>query len=142
MAWPRGDLGQVERGEEEAMGGQLDPAHLAFGAKRSNAQLALADGIAVKRVEAVITSKLLGGLAGSIGALRQCPRQEGDFLDGADQRADQFADHQLGSAGCGLFVIGVLDAQDIAGILYQSMLEAPSGADEGAVLFPCELDSI
>ena len=70
----------------------------------------------------------------------QCPRQDVYRLGCANQRTGQLADHQVQCAGIGLSMRCIVNAQDVACILYQSMLKAPSSADERHPLFTGELD--
>ncbi len=74
--------------------------------------------------------------------MRERPRNNFYRFGFTAQRANQFADDQSRRIGRTLFVFSILDAENIAGILYQSMLKAASGSEEWHIVFARESNRV
>jgi len=88
------------------------------------------EGRQVVLVEAIVAAKLLCHLMPAIRPVRYGVRSNTDDVSGSHQRAHQPRHDERGRSGRRLFVFGILYAQDVARILYQSMLKAPSRTQE------------
>jgi hypothetical protein len=88
------------------------------------------DMITESFIQAVIAREDLGCFRRTVNAMCLAARYDpySPFLPG--NRAGQFAYQFYGCIWRGLFVICLTNSQDIAGILYQSMLKTTSRPDE------------
>lgn len=93
-------------------------------------------------VEAIVAEEIFGrfGLAADSRYMGAGHKLNGLHL--ANQRTGKFADQQRGGIWRRFFVIGIKETEDIACILYQSMLKTASGAKEGNAGFPGKTDGI
>jgi hypothetical protein len=124
------NLRQKERCYEEGMCGQFDQAHFRIWTDAGDTQLAAGKYFLVNGIEPVIAGKLLRNGVLPIDLLRHRAWPQRHALVGAHERTAQAADEQRGRVGCGFLMLRLLDPQYVACILYQSMLESPSGADK------------
>jgi hypothetical protein len=108
--------------------GQLHNSHILIGIDSCNFKIALAQMVSIFFVETITALKLLDSGFGSIGLIGQRVRGDLDGLFPANQRAAQFVDDEDRAVRVGLCMLCLLNSQGIAGILYQSMLKAASGA--------------
>jgi len=81
-------------------------------------------------VEAIVAAKLLCHLIPAIRPLCYGVRSNTDDVSFSHQRAHEPRHDESGRSRRRLFVFGILYTQDVARILYQSMLKAPSRAQE------------
>ena len=97
-----------------------------------------ADFVPIFRIQAVIAAEFLNRFIFPIRPVGKCACHDLDRLRLADERAAQFADHQVRRIWSGFFVLCVADPQYIACVLYQSMLKASSGSHKRPVVFTGE----
>jgi hypothetical protein len=90
-------------------------------------------------IESVIARKLLDSFLLSVGRSSARFRCNSHFLNDTRQRTFQPADQGIEGRRVCFFEIRI-DADDVAGILCQSMLETSSGGDERVKVFPGEPD--
>lgn len=92
-------------------------------------------------VEAIIAAKLLRRLLPAISLVSDGVRRNPDDFSFSHQRAHEPRHDERGRSGRRLFVFGLLYTQDVARILYQSMLEASSRSEERPAGFAGEPDA-
>jgi hypothetical protein len=129
-------LRQIQCPDEESMVRQLDCSGLPGAVPAGYDQTTCGNPLLVSRVQAKITQELLRCfLFSPINFADDGARQEFNFLLLADQRTGQFVDDQDGCFRRGFLVLCVPDAQNIACILYQSMLKSASSRKKRSILF-------
>lgn len=138
----RTHLWQKKGGQKKGMRAQFNHSYLAVGVSADHAQFAVVKLCLVVRIEAIVTGKFLRHSCLTIDLMGQCVWQQRDNLGCAHQRTGQTTDEQCGRSGRRFFMLGLGDPQDMAGILYQSMLKSASGADKGSSLFTRKLDRL
>jgi len=136
----RGELRHVERGQEETAIGQLDDPNLSLRAQARDDERSPSQPIPVDGVETIAAAKGLHRRPAAIRSMRPRAGHELHALLLPDERAGQLADHELCGIRRGLFVLRVAQSQYVPRILYQSMLEATSGANKGPVALPGKTD--
>ena len=120
--------------------GQLHNSHILIGIDSCNFKIALAQMVSIFLVETITTLKLLNAGFRPIGLIGQGVRSDLYGLRPANQRAAQFVDDKVRAVRVGLCMFCRLNSQGIAGILYQSMLKAASGAQKRPSFFAAELN--
>ena len=110
---------------------QLYHTRLSFLIHSSASKRSAQDPFSVGGIEAEATAKLFRGLLTAVRLVHLCPFRQPYRLCLPDERADQAVDERGCGVWCRLLMVRVLHFADVTGILYQSMLEAASGADKG-----------
>lgn len=136
--WLRTHLGQIERGNIERVPRQFNGTQFAVVIKADKAQIALLKVGGKTTVEAIVAEEIFArdGIA-----IKGCHLRIGYQLDCLFLPRDRTGDlvnQERRRVRRTLFVVSVTDIKYSAGILYQSMLEAPSGAKERNTLFACK----
>ena len=135
-------LGHKKCGDKKWMGCQLQQAHLPIRAKTSRLEIFPKNLRPIRRVEPEITGELFLCLGSAIRPASDRAWNQIDGLGCPHQRTDQFADDQARRVRSRLGMFSIGDIEDIAGILYQSMLKPPSGSNKRLALFPRKADAI
>ena len=107
---------------------QLHNSHILIGIDSRNSEMALEQVAPIFFVETITALKPLNGGFRSIGLIGQRVWSDLNGLRLTHQRAVQFVDNRARAVRMGLCMRSLLNFQDIAGILYQSILKAASGA--------------
>ena len=118
--------------------GQLHNSHILIGIDSCDFKIAPDQMVSIFFVETIIALKLLNGGFRSIGLIGRGAWSDLDGLFPANQRAAQFVDDKGRAVRVGLCMFCLLNSQGIAGILYQSILKAASGAQKRPFIFPAE----
>ena len=117
---------------------QLYNSDFSIGIHTRDLQSAAADFVPIFRIQTIIAAEFLNGFVFPVHPVSMCARHDFYRLRRADERAGQFADHQVRRIWSGFFVLCVADPQYIACVLYQSMLKAPSGSHKRPFAFTGE----
>ena len=123
------------------MAAQFHQPYFTAGVQAGDGEVTLFEERLVGRVEAEVAGEALFDRRQAVDVPGARVRQQRNCLRSVDQRTGQAVDEQGGGGRRRLLVVGVDQAQDIAGILYQSMLKAPSGTDEGLAAFARKADA-
>ena len=122
------------------MMGQFHNSHILIGIDPCNSKIVLDEMGSIVLVETITALKLLNCCFRPIGLIGSRIRSDLYGLRSANQRAAQLVDDQVGAVRVGLCMSGLLNSQSIAGILYQSMLKAPSGSQKRPPIFAAKLN--
>ena len=114
------------------MAPKLGYPHVAFVVLASDHQVVAEEPVAVQGVQTEAAQKLFGGLVSCVGLVGSGARDDEDRLFGAPERAGQPGDDERRRARRAFLVVGAGQSGYIACMLYQSMLKAASGAEEGS----------
>jgi hypothetical protein len=126
----RTDLWQEKGGQEEAMRAQFHHPYLAVRVDAGYSQFAVVKQFLIARIEPIVAGELLRHFCLAIDPVGQRSWPQRDCLCRPHQRTGQSTDDRCGSRGSRFLMLGLDDSQDMACILYQSMLKPSSGADE------------
>jgi hypothetical protein len=129
-----------ESSDKEGMVAQLSGAHLSVEVARGDPEIAGEDEVFVLRVGSVAAAVAFHDGWGSVAFDESAAGFEQDLCPRLDQRALEGSDEQVRGLGIGLGVGGVDDAQDVACVLEQSVLEATAGSEKRKLAFTSELD--
>ena len=132
---------QVKRCHIKGMFNYLHNPGFPLGIDTGDPERAIFEFAAKGRIESVIAGKLLGCFVPSVSSVCDGAGQDPYRLFSAGQRGCEPADQKGRRTRCRLFMLCVPYAKDVARILYQSMLEAPSGAHERPSPLPGEFNS-
>ena len=99
------------------------------------------ESIAVLWIETVVAGELFFNLCVAVGLKGERVRYDLYGLDFVNEGTGEFTDEECRCTQRSLFVLRILDSQNIARILYQSMLKASSSPDERPAHFASEADS-
>jgi hypothetical protein len=113
---------------------QLYYAHLSFLINSCASEWSAQNKCSVGWIEAEVTVKLFRCLLTAIRLVRLRPFRKPYRLCLPYERADQAVNEWGRGVRCRLLMVRILQFADVSGILYQSMLEAASGADKGSSL--------
>ena len=138
----RPHLWQIKGRHVETMSRQLDGAQFAILVVADKLELAATEIGFKGGVEAVVTEEIFRSFALTVDSSYLRIGYKLDRLHLADQRTGKFANQQGSRIRRRFLVVGIQNAENIACILYQSMLETASGAKEGNVGFPGKTDGI
>lgn len=137
-----GYLRQKECCHIERMICKFDNSHSTFGVSACSLKGSTVQRITESRVETEIAEELFLNLLFPVGSASQGIRDQADTLGFTDQGTGESGNEQGLGPGCRFFVVCILNSQDISGILYQSMLEAPSGPNKRDSLLASIPDTI
>lgn len=127
-------------GHEEGVRPEFDDPHVAFAVFPRDHQVVAEESVAVPGVQTKVAQELLGAPVSSVGLVGAGARDEEDRLFGAPERAGQPGDDERRCVRRAFLVVGAGQPGDVACMLYQSMLKAASGAEEGPVPLSREAD--
>ena len=119
---------------------QLQYSHILIGIDAGYYQVAFGQRVPIFFVETITALKPLNGGFRSIGLMGQRVRSNLNFSQLTHQRAAQFIDDLVRAIRVGLCMFGLLNSQDIASILYQSILKTASGAQKRPFIFAAVLN--
>ena len=97
--------------------------------------------IPVLWIETVVAGELLLNLRMAVGLKGERVRYDLYGLRFVNKGAGEFTDEECRCTRCSLFMLRIPDFQNIARILYQSMLKAASSPDERPAHFASEANS-
>jgi hypothetical protein len=97
--------------------------------------------ISKRRIEAIVAVELLCDLLLPVSLIGMRACCDFDRLSLTNKGAAKFADQQCLCIWSTLFMLRILNSQNVPCILYQSMLKASSRSNERPFLFTSELDS-
>src|SRR5208282_127913 len=147
-----GTLWLAQYGHKKAMRRQLKRLQLSLRSPGGEPQPRSLEPAHVFRVHFVITEMFLYGLGPAVNGMERTARFHADAGNRTDQlriarvavrdRAQHGRDDDVFGIGTVLRRVRVGQPHDVARILYQSILEAPSSADERPVTPPRELDAV
>ena len=120
--------------------GQFHNSHILIGIDSGNFKIAFDQMVPIFLVETIVTLKLLSGGLRSIHLIGQGVWSDLYGLRLIHQRAAQFVDDKDRAVRAGLCMFCLLNPQGIAGILYQSILKAASGAQKRPSIFAAKLN--
>jgi len=119
---------------------QLQNSHILIGIDAGNYQVAFDQMVPIFFVETITALKPLNGGFRSICLMGERVRSKLNSLRLTHQRAAQFVDDQVRAVRVGLSMFSLLDSQNIASILYQSILKTASGAQKRPSIFAAVLN--
>ena len=129
------DLRHEQSRNKERMPRQFNHSRCSVFVVTGDPQLLASDLIAESFVQAVIARKDFRCLVGSVNPVCPAARNNSDLSFLSHKRATEFADQFQGCIWRGLFMIRFREPQNIARILYQSMLKSASRSNERHTFF-------
>lgn len=135
-------MGEEKSRQKKPVTGNFYNTHITVHINASYFQCSFFHLLAEGWIQTIIAVESLFYFHFLVGPVSQGIRYKPDVLSLAHKRTGKQADQQCGSGGIGLFVVGILNVENISGILYQSMLETASSAQKGDASFTGKPDGI